>query len=328
MEEKYQPPFNITEDVLSLVSDIMEILGELKVVSNLEKMPRLRKVNRLKSIHSSLAIENNTLSLSQVTDVIDGKRVLAPYEDILAVKNASSAYKIMNKVDPYSIKDLLKVHFVMMNGLVSEAGQLRTNQVGVFNEKGEVVHLAPSHTFVPTLIENLFDWVKESKTHMLIKSSVFHYEFEFIHPFRDGNGRMGRLWQTILLSSWKEIFQFVPIENIIMKNQEEYYRAITLSTSEGKSNKFILFMLKAIKSALEEIMAQTQTEKKYLPKEVENLLSVMEDYPESSETLMQKLGLKSREGFRRNYLNPALKLGVIKRTSDKLTSKNQKYIKV
>lgn len=328
MEEKYQPPFNITGDMLSLVADIMEILGELKGVSNLEKMPRLRKVNRLKSIHSSLAIENNTLSLSQVTDVIDGKRVLAPYEDILAVKNASSAYKIMNKVDPYSIKDLLKVHFLMMNGLVSEAGQLRTNQVGVFNEKGEVVHLAPSHTFVPTLIENLFDWVKESKTHMLIKSSVFHYEFEFIHPFRDGNGRMGRLWQTILLSSWKEIFQFVPIENIIMKNQEEYYRAITLSTSEGKSNKFILFMLKAIKSALEEIMAQTQTEKKYLPKEVENLLSVMEDYPESSETLMQKLGLKSREGFRRNYLNPALKLGVIKRTSDKLTSKNQKYIKV
>lgn len=328
MEEKYQPPFNITGDMLSLVSDIMEILGELKVVSNLEKMPRLRKVNRLKSIHSSLAIENNTLSLSQVTDVIDGKRVLAPYEDILAVKNASSAYKIMDKVDPYSIKDLLKVHFVMMNGLVSEAGQLRTNQVGVFNEKGEVVHLAPSHTFVPTLIENLFDWVKESKTHMLIKSSVFHYEFEFIHPFRDGNGRMGRLWQTILLSSWKEIFQFVPIENIIMKNQEEYYRAITLSTSEGKSNKFILFMLKAIKSALEEIMTQTQAEKKFLPKEVENLLSVMEDYPESSEILMQKLGLKSREGFRRNYLNPALKLGVIKRTSEKLTSKNQKYIKV
>lgn len=328
MEEKYQPPFNITGDMLSLVADIMEILGELKGVSNLEKMPRLRKVNRLKSIHSSLAIENNTLSLSQVTDVIDGKRVLAPYEDILAVKNASSAYKIMNKVGPYSIKDLLKVHFVMMNGLVSEAGQLRTNQVGVFNEKGEVVHLAPSHTFVPTLIENLFDWVKESETHMLIKSSVFHYEFEFIHPFRDGNGRMGRLWQTILLSSWKELFQFVPIENIIMKNQEEYYRAITLSTSEGKSNKFILFMLKAIKSALEEIMAQTQTEKKYLPKEVENLLKVMEDYPESSETLMQKLGLKSREGFRRNYLNPALKLGVIKRTSEKTTSKNQKYIKV
>ena len=328
MEEKYQPPFNITGDMLLLVADIMEILGELKGVSNLEKMPRLRKVNRLKSIHSSLAIENNTLSLSQVTDVIDGKRVLAPYEDILAVKNASSAYKIMDKVDPYSIKDLLKVHFVMMNGLVSEAGQLRTNQVGVFNEKGEVVHLAPSHTFVPTLLDNLFDWVKESETHMLIKSCVFHYEFEFIHPFRDGNGRMGRLWQTILLSSWKEIFQFVPIENIIMKNQEEYYRAITLSTSEGKSNKFILFMLKSIKSALEEIMAQTQTEKKYLPKEVENLLSVMEDYPESSETLMQKLGLKSREGFRRNYLNPALKLGVIKRTSDKLTSKNQKYIKV
>lgn len=168
MEEKYQPPFNITGDMLSLVADIMEILGELKGVSNLEKMPRLRKVNRLKSIHSSLAIENNTLSLSQVTDVIDGKRVLAPYEDILAVKNASSAYKIMNKVEPYSIKDLLKVHFLMMNGLVSEAGQLRTNQVGVFNEKGEVVHLAPSHTFVPTLIENLFDWVKESKTHMLI----------------------------------------------------------------------------------------------------------------------------------------------------------------
>lgn len=176
MDEKYNPPYEITDEMLELVSQIMEKLGKLNGVNELEKLPRLRRVSRIKSIHSSLAIENNTLSIEQVTDVIDGKRVLGPEEDILAVKNANEAYKQLESINPYNIEDLLKVHKVMMNDLVLEAGQLRSGQVGVVNAKGEVVHLAPPAEFVPIQLNQLFDWLKISSANMLIKSSVFHYD--------------------------------------------------------------------------------------------------------------------------------------------------------
>ena len=228
MDEKYIPPYEITDEMLELVSNIMENLGKLSNVNKLEKLPRLRRVNRIKSIHSSLAIENNTLSIEQVTDVINGKQVFGPKEDIIAVHNANLAYKELENINPYSIDDLLKIHGIMMNGLVSEAGKIRTGQVGVYNNDGKVVHLAPSAKLVSGQLEQLFDWIKNSSANMLVKSSVFHYEFEFIHPFRDGNGRMGRLWQTSLLASWKPIFAWIPIESIIKDNQEEYYNAITL----------------------------------------------------------------------------------------------------
>lgn len=329
MEDKYIPPYEITDEMLELVSEIMENLGKLSGVNELEKLPRLRRVSRIKSIHSSLAIENNTLSIEQVTDVINGKRVLAPQKDIEEVHNAFNAYEKLSEINPYSIDDLLKIHGIMMNGLVKEAGSLRSGQVGVYNQEGKVVHLAPPADFVPQQLGQLFDWVKNSNANMLIKSSVFHYEFEFIHPFNDGNGRTGRLWQTALLASWKPIFAWIPIESIIKDNQEDYYNAITLSTSQGKSNIFIEFMLDVINKAIKDIITDTRNHYNHINNQIAELMKVIESYPQSATELMEKLNLKSRLGFRKNYLQPALDAGLIGMTEpDKPTSKNQKYFKI
>lgn len=329
MENKYIPPYKITDEMLELVSEIMENLGKLSGVNELEKLPRLRRVSRIKSIHSSLAIENNTLSIEQVTDVINGKRVLAPQKDIEEVHNAVNAYEKISEINPYSIDDLLKIHGIMMNGLVKEAGRLRSGQVGVYNQDGKVVHLAPPADFVPQQLEQLFDWMKNSNANMLIKSSVFHYEFEFIHPFNDGNGRTGRLWQTALLAIWKPIFAWIPIESIIKDNQEDYYNAITLSTSQGKSNIFIEFMLDVINKAIKDIITDTRNHYNHINNQITELMKVIESYPQSATELMEKLNLKSRLGFRKNYLQPALDAGLIGMTEpDKPTSKNQKYFKI
>lgn len=327
--DKYIPPYEITEEMLELTSEIMESLGSLNSVNDLDKLPRLRRVSRIKSIHSSLAIENNTLSIEQVTDVINGKKVIGPQDDIIAVKNAFAAYKALDDVNPFSVSDLLKIHSIMMNGLVEEAGLLRTSQVGVYNEKGNVIHIAPPCNLVPELIQQLFEWTSTSKTQMLIKSSVFHYEFEFIHPFRDGNGRMGRLWQTALLASWKPIFAWIPIESIIKDNQEAYYEAIRISTSEGKSNAFIIFMLKIINQAIKDIASDSRKHYQHISNQITALLSVIESYPMSTQEIMDKLGLKSRDGFRNNYIKPALEAGLIGMTQpDKPTSKNQRYYRL
>ncbi len=328
MENKYVPPYEITDEMLRLISDIMENLGRLSGVNEIEKLPRLRRVNRIKSIHSSLAIENNTLSFEQVTAVINGKPVLAPQKDVLEVQNAFRAYEKLGEINPYSVDDLLKIHGIMTNGLVKESGQLRSGQVGVYNQDGKVVHLAPPAEFVPGQIAQLFDWVQTSKTNMLIKSSVFHYEFEFIHPFNDGNGRTGRFWQTALLASWKPIFAWIPIESIIKNNQEAYYNAIALSTSQGKSNIFVEFMLDVINNAIKELVDDTKNHSNHLNNQIAELLKVIEPYPQSATELMEKLNLKSRAGFRNNYLQPALDAGLIEMTEpDKPTSKNQKYFK-
>ena len=327
--DKYIPPYDITEEVLELASEITENLGRLSNISDLERLPRLRRVNRIKSIQSSLAIENNTLSLEQVTDVIDGKHVLGPKSDIVAVKNAFDVYKKLPEFDPFSLDDLKKAHGIMMNGLLLDAGELRSSSVGVFNEQGKVIHVAPPQEMVPDLMIQLFDWLKNSKVHMLIRSSVFHYEFEFIHPFGDGNGRTGRLWQTALLASWKPIFEWVPIESIIKDNQEEYYKAIGLSTSEGKSNKFILFMLGVIKKAVEEIVKDTHNHQIHVSNQIKALMSVIETYPMSALELLEKLGLKSRLTFRKNYLQPALEAGLIAMTDpNNPTNRNQRYYKI
>ena len=234
----------------------------------------------------------------------------------------------MGEINPYSIDDLLKIHGIMTDGLVKESGQLRSGQVGVYNQDGKVVHLAPPAEFVPGQIAQLFDWVQTSKTNMLIKSSVFHYEFEFIHPFNDGNGRTGRFWQTALLASWKPIFAWIPIESIIKNNQEAYYNAIALSTSQGKSNIFVEFMLDVINNAIKELVDDAKNHSNHLNNRIAELLKVIEPYPQSATELMEKLNLKSRAGFRNNYLQPALDAGLIGMTEpDKPTSKNQKYFK-
>lgn len=327
--DKYIPPYDITDEMLELTFEIAEDLGRLNNVDELQRLPRLRKVNRIRSIQSSLAIENNTLSLEQVTAVIDGKRVLGPEEDIVAVKNAFNAYKMLPELDPFSLEDMKKAHGEMMRGLIERAGAFRLGGVGVFNERGEVIHVAPPYDMVPGLMGQLFDWLGGSKAHMLIRSSVFHYECEFIHPFADGNGRMGRLWQKALLASWKPIFMWVPVESIIKDNQEEYYKAIALSTSEGKSNKFILFMLGVIKKAAEEIVSETHDHQMHIGNRIKALMSVMDVYPMSALELMEKLGLKSRLTFMKNYLHPALQAGLIAMTDpNNPTSRNQRYYKI
>lgn len=327
--DKYIPPFEITNDMFEISTEIMENLGKLSNVNELEKLPRLRKISRIKSVHSSLAIENNTLSIEQVTDILDGKKVLGARDDIVAVKNAFEAYKQLDSVNPYNLKDLLKVHGIMMNCLVEEAGKLRTGNVGVFDEKGNVIHTAPPVQMVNELINQLFYWIKNSDIQMLIKSSVFHYEFEFIHPFRDGNGRIGRLWQTALLASWKPIFKYIPIESVVKDNQEEYYKAIAKSTSEASSNSFILFMLDVINKAIKDIINNSREHYNHINIQINKLIQVMETYPQSAQMIMERLGLKSRVGFRKNYLNPALKAGLIGMTiPDKPTSKSQMYYKI
>ena len=326
--EKYVPPFDITNKMLELSSLIMEQVGRLSHVNELERLPRLRKVSRIKSIHSSLAIENNTLSMKQVTDVIEGKRVLGPADDILAVKNAFAAYKELENIDAYSLTDLQRIHGIMMEGLVSESGKVRTGDVGVFDSNGNVIHVAPPAYRVKELVSQLFDWLKNSDTQMLIKSCVFHYEFEFIHPFRDGNGRMGRLWQTALLASWKPIFKYIPIESVIKDHQDVYYEAIRTSTGQGKSNVFIEFMLDVIYKSITDIAGDTVKHYNHLSIQINKLMQVMESYPQSAQELMDRLGLKSREGFRKNYLNPALDAGLVCMTiPDKPTSKSQMYYK-
>lgn len=216
-----------------------------------------------------------------------------------------------------------------MLGLVKGADELRTGSVGVINERGKVPHIAPPHDMVAGLTEQLFSWLKTSRMHMLIRSGIFHYEFELIHPFADGNCRMGRLWQTALLRSWKLVFEWFPVESIIKDNQEEYYRAISLSTTEGKSNRFILFMLGVIREAVSDLARDTHNHQNHISNQIKALMSVIETYPMSAAELMGKLGLRSRASFRRNYLRPALEAGLIAMTDpDVPTNRNQRYYRV
>ena len=248
----YTPPFTVTDEILNLVSEISEQIGTWNALLG-ERMPSpmLRKENQIKTIHSSLAIEHNSLSLQQVTDVIDGKHVLGAPDEIQEVKNALQAYQLMLQLDAFSEADLLRAHSLMMTDLVDNAGHYRKGSVGVF-DGDKCIHVAPSADRVPTLMAELFAWVKETKTHPLISSCVFHYEFEFIHPFMDGNGRMGRYWQTLLLSRWKGIFAWLPVETIVKKYQQEYYKAIAQSDAKGDSTDFIVFMLKCILQTIQE----------------------------------------------------------------------------
>lgn len=328
---EYKPPFTITNKILSYISSISEKIGRITAISNLETKPHLRRNNRIKSIHSSLKIEANSLTLGQVRDVINGKSVLGEQKEIQEVKNAYIAYEHLEEIDPYNIQHLKQFHGIMTRYLVEESGEFRSGEEGVFNGS-QCIFMAPPARFVPQLMDELFSWMKESKddVHPLILSSVFHYEFVFIHPFADGNGRMARLWHTALLSKWKPIFEYIPLESQTEKFQDEYYNAIAACHGEGRADTFIEFMLRMIDSVLDELAEQIARADDRLPLCVKKLMDHMEyDTPYTAAELMQRLELKSRNALRNNYLSPAMRLGLVVMTiPDKPNSRNQRYIKI
>lgn len=330
----YKPPFHMTDKMTSLIAEISEQVGRITVLQEGTISPHLRRENRIRTIHSSLAIEHNSLSLEQVTAILDGKRILGNPNEIKEVQNAYEAYELMLRLAPSSVDDLLKAHKLMMNGLVPENGKFRSGGVGVFDGEA-LIHMAPPAEFVPKHIHNLFAWYQQSELHPLIKSAVFHYEFEFIHPFADGNGRMGRMWHSLLLGKWKELFFWLPIEELIQSRQKEYYDALGAADKQANSAGFVELILEIIRDSLKEVTvvgrstgqdSDQVTDQDKTP--TERLLSVLGNDTLSAAELMERLGLSHRPTFRKNYLNPSLEQNLIERTiPDKPNSKNQKYRK-
>lgn len=268
---------------MRLVSEISEQVGIVTtLLGDNVPSPMLRKANRIKTIHSSLAIEHNTLSLKQVTDIIDGKHVLGAPNEIQEVKNALQAYQLMSQLDAFKEKDLLRAHELMMLALVDNAGCYRHAGVGVF-DGDKCIHMAPPADRVPALMADLFEWVKKTDVHPLVSSCVFHYEFEFIHPFIDGNGRMGRYWQTMLLSKWKGIFAWIPVETIVKEHQQEYYDVIAKCDAAGNSTAFIEFMLRCLLDAMKRIEEEPEEVPNKLPNKVPNKLRLQ--YPDLSDAV-------------------------------------------
>lgn len=322
----YRPVYVITDEILTLVADIAARVDVLTVQSGMDQNPKLRRINRIRSIHSSLAIENNSLSLDQVAAIINGKRVLAPPQDICEVENAFAAYNRLLEFDPYDADDLQVAHGILMKDLVKDAGRYRSGNVGVFRGN-DAVHVAPPAIDVSGRMADLILWTKDAAAHPLIKSCVFHYEFEFIHPFADGNGRMGRMWQTLLLHNWKEIFAWLPVETIVRERQQEYYAAMGHSNDTGDITAFIRFMLQAIWDTLCQYATSDQVSDQESD-QVKSLLDALGARTLSAAELMVLLGLKHRPSFRKNYLRPALEQGLIEMTIPEApNSRNQKYRK-
>lgn len=304
MSEHYEPPFIMTGEITNLIVEIGELVGSIATYEAMNPNPILRRESRIKTIHSSLAIEQNTLSLEQVTDIINGKRILGPPQDIHEVKNAYEAYERISTLDPYNVKNLLTAHKIMMNGLVKEAGVFRSGNVGVYAGT-ELIHAGTPAKYVPDLMQQLFTWLKESKYHPLVKSCIFHYEFEFIHPFQDGNGRMGRLWQSLILQKWKYIFTWLPVETLVYENQEEYYKVLQSADNKGDSTEFVEFMLGMIRDALSEI-STTQNENDVVTNVVINVVTnedkvlsmLKQDGKMSATMLANSIGITQRQAQR------------------------------
>lgn len=326
VDNTYMPPYTITETITNLIVEIGEKVGAITAWHRMNTSPRLRRDSRIRTIHASLAIENNSLSLDQVTDIIDGKRILGAPGEIREVKNAYEAYERLLTFNPYSVNDLLKAHGILMNDLVKEAGRFRSGGVGVFQGE-KVIHMAPPADLVPQHIANLLYWTETTKTHPLIKSCVFHYEFEFIHPFADGNGRMGRMWNTLLLYQWKPIFAWIPVETVIQERQDTYYDVLHEADKIANATPFIEFLLQAILDTLIEIEGdQIPTEK--INPHIQLFLDKLGNDELSADEIMKRMGLKNRPSFRKTYLQSALNSQLIEMTlPDKPNSKNQKYRK-
>lgn len=328
--ENDHPPFHITNRMLMYVSSISEKIGQINAIHRLDPRPHLRKNNRIRSIHSSLKIEANSLSLDQVRDIIDGRLVLGEQKEIQEVKNAYAAYEKLSTIDPYQLSDLKKLHGIMTRYTVEEAGIFRRREEGVF-DGDTCIFMAPPARAVPGLMEDLFAWMgrERDRVHPLILSAVFHYEFVFIHPFSDGNGRMARLWHTAILTGWKPIFEYIPIESQIERFQEEYDHAIAQCHTRGASDLFIEFMLEQIDLLLDDISAQLSRYGEELSGYMKKLLSVMEpDIPYTANEIMEKLGMRSKESLRKHYLNPAMEHRLVEMEfPEKPRSRNQRYIR-
>jgi len=316
-----QPPYTITPTILNLVAQISEAVGRLAVLADQAQSLRLRRISRIRTIHGSLAIEGNTLSEAQITAILDGKRVIAPPREVLEVRNALAAYEHFSAWQPELEADLLDAHRVLMIGLIDEAGRYRCGGVGVM-AGAQVIHMAPQAERVPMLMADLLAWLASTQVHPLIASSVFHYEFEFIHPFADGNGRMGRLWQSLILARWHSLFASVPVESLVYEHQAEYYQALQDSTRQADSAPFIEFMLRMIFDALTTGAPQVTPQ---VTPQVERLLAVLHGEM-SREALQGELGLHDRRSFAARYLKPALDEGLVEMTvPDKPNSRLQLY---
>ncbi len=322
----YKPPYKITKKILSLVTQISEAVAGAAIVE-IQNSPQLRKQNRIKTITGTLAIEGNTLGLEQVSAIVEGKPVRGTQKEIAEVRGAIKAYEALAQYRVHSIDDLLDAHKKMTEEILSDAGHFRRAGMGVHKDD-KVVHVAPQADRVRLLIKDLLDWLQHTDDHPLICSCVFHYEFEFIHPFSDGNGRMGRLWQTLILGQWREVFYSLPIENTIKDNQQDYYSALAAVDNKAECTLFIEFMLTVILASIKTTDPVSDPATDPATDPVEKLLSIMGDGYLSSAQIMAKVGLLHKPTFRKNYLLPALKLGVISMSHPKSpNSPKQKYIR-
>ncbi|MVV48225.1 Fic family protein [Pseudomonas sp. PB120] len=326
---RYQPPLTLTSKMLSLVAEISEQIGQLTAVDERLQTPQLRRSNRIRTIQASLAIENNTLSVEQVTAVLAGRRVLGLPREIQEVRNAFAAYEAMSDWQPSVRADLLRAHELLMGGLIDDCGQFRRAGVGIYRGD-KLVHMAPPPSRVAHLTEDLLAWLGACDWHPLIISCVFHYEFEFIHPFADGNGRMGRLWQTLILSQWRPVLAYLPVEAVIREQQDAYYAALSAADQLAESTPFVEFMLQALSLALEEAargepVIDPVTDPVTDP--VGRLLSALHvNGPLKISDLMAQVGLAHKATFRANYLRPALAADLIEMTHpESPSSPTQKY---
>lgn len=314
-----EPSYTITPGILTLIEEIGEAIGHAEAMGITRDL-RLRRINRIRTIHGTLAIEGNILSEAQISTILDGKPVIAPPKDIQEVRNAIRVYEKYPQWNPANETDLLTAHNELMVGLLDAPGHYRQGKVVVMGED-EVHHIGPPARRIPQLMAELLAWLDNTDLHPLIASSIFHYELEFIHPFDDGNGRMGRLWQTLILTRWKALFANIPVENMVRARQSDYYQAIRQSSAEGSCTSFIVFMLESIL----EIVRLTGTNDQ-ITDQVANLLAALKEGPRSAAELMADLGLSHRPTFRQNYLRPALDAGLVEMTRpESPTARNQKY---
>jgi Fic family protein len=318
----FHPP-RITADIIDLIERIGETIGRLHDATSLAENLKLRRISTIRSVQASLQIEGNPLSLEQVTAVLDGKKVLARPRDIQEIRNAISAYELLTKWNPLKITDLLKAHEILMKGLTDDAGIFRSGGVGI--KKGnKLVHIAPPASMVPALVKELFGFIRKLKIHPLISSSIFHYEFEFIHPFSDGNGRLGRLWQTLFLSRWKPVFGVLPVESIIRDHQKDYYAALNQSNKETDAGTFVSFMLRTILDSLETI--QPPDMPPVTPPVVALLRELEKKSPLGMQDIAHVLHLKDKRRCRETYVNPALARKLVEYTiPEKPNSRYQQY---